>query len=94
MVVTIAACAWVAARLYRYGVLLYGQKPGLRQMARIVRIEIEKRGSAPICAPPRSRTMMIAYEARNARNVSSISPQEFCLPAVRTGERVATGALS
>ncbi len=37
MVATIAACAWIAARLYRYGVLLYGQKPGLRQLARIIR---------------------------------------------------------
>ena len=37
MVATIAACAWIAARLYRYGVLLYGQKPGLRQLARIMR---------------------------------------------------------
>jgi ABC-2 type transport system permease protein len=37
MVAAIAACAWIAARLYRYGVLLYGQKPGLRQLARIMR---------------------------------------------------------
>ena len=37
MVATIAACAWIAARLYRYGVLLYGQKSGLRQLARIMR---------------------------------------------------------
>ncbi|HKW23167.1 MAG TPA: ABC transporter permease [Ktedonobacterales bacterium] len=37
MVAAIAACAWVAARLYRYGVLMYGQKPSLRQLARIVR---------------------------------------------------------
>jgi ABC-2 type transport system permease protein len=37
MVATIAACVWIAARLYRYGVLLYGQKPGLRQLARIIR---------------------------------------------------------
>ena len=37
MVATIAACAWIAARLYRYGVLMYGQKPGLRQLARIAR---------------------------------------------------------
>jgi ABC-2 type transport system permease protein len=37
MVAAIAACAWIAARLYRYGVLMYGQKPGLRQMARIIR---------------------------------------------------------
>lgn len=37
MVAAIAACAWFASRLYRYGVLLYGQKPGLRQLARLVR---------------------------------------------------------
>ncbi len=37
MVATIAACAWIAARLYRYGVLMYGQKPGLRQLTRIMR---------------------------------------------------------
>lgn len=37
MVAAIAACAWIAARLYRYGVLMYGQKPGLRQLARIIR---------------------------------------------------------
>jgi ABC-2 type transport system permease protein len=37
MVAAIAACAWIAARLYRYGVLMYGQKPSLRQMARIIR---------------------------------------------------------
>ena len=37
MMATIAVCAWFAARLYRYGVLLYGQKPSLRQLARMVR---------------------------------------------------------
>ncbi len=37
MVAAIAACAWIAARLYRYGVLMYGQKPSLRQLARIIR---------------------------------------------------------
>ena len=39
-------------------------------------------------------TVWIAYEARNARSVSSISPQEFCLLAVRMGASAATGALS
>ncbi len=29
MLVAIVACTWFAARLYRYGVLMYGQKPGL-----------------------------------------------------------------
>lgn len=39
MVVAILACVWFAARLYRYGVLQYGQKPGLRQLARLVRMK-------------------------------------------------------
>jgi ABC-2 type transport system permease protein len=36
MLVTILACTWFAARLYRYGVLMYGQRPGLAQLVRIV----------------------------------------------------------
>lgn len=32
MLVTIAVCAVLAARIYRFGVLMYGQKAGLRQM--------------------------------------------------------------
>jgi ABC-2 type transport system permease protein len=38
MLVTILACTWFAARLYRYGVLMYGQRPGLRQMVKLVRM--------------------------------------------------------
>ncbi len=34
MLVTILVCISIAARLYRYGVLMYGQRPGLRQLVR------------------------------------------------------------
>lgn len=37
MVVTIAAAAWVAARIYSAGVLMYGQRPGLRRMWKALR---------------------------------------------------------
>ncbi len=35
MLVAILACTWFAARLYRYGVLMYGQKPGLGRMIKL-----------------------------------------------------------
>ncbi|HEY7417591.1 MAG TPA: ABC transporter permease [Ktedonobacteraceae bacterium] len=35
MLVAILACTWFAARLYRYGVLMYGQRPGLGQMMKL-----------------------------------------------------------
>jgi ABC-2 type transport system permease protein len=38
MLVTILACIWFAARLYRLGVLLYGQRPGLGQLVKLVRM--------------------------------------------------------
>ena len=38
MLVTILACTWFAARLYRYGVLMYGQRPGLGQLLKLVRM--------------------------------------------------------
>ena len=38
MLVTICACAWFSARLYRYGVLMYGQRPGLGQLLKLARI--------------------------------------------------------
>ncbi len=38
MLVTICACAWFAARLYRFGVLMYGQRPGLGQLVKLVRM--------------------------------------------------------
>jgi ABC-2 type transport system permease protein len=37
LVLTIAAALWVAARIYRAGVLLYGQRPGIRAIWRLVR---------------------------------------------------------
>ena len=39
MLVAISACAWFAARLYRYGVLMYGQRPGLGQLVKLVRMD-------------------------------------------------------
>ncbi|MGH2495244.1 MAG: ABC transporter permease [Ktedonobacteraceae bacterium] len=39
MLVAISACAWFAARLYRYGVLMYGQRPGLGQMVKLIRMK-------------------------------------------------------
>lgn len=35
----LAAALWVAARIYSAGVLLYGQRPGLRAMWRAVRVD-------------------------------------------------------
>ncbi len=37
LIVTIAAALWFAARIYRVGVLMYGQKPGVRAMVRAFR---------------------------------------------------------
>jgi ABC-2 type transport system permease protein len=37
LVVAIAAALWLASRIYRAGVLLYGQRPGLRTVWRMVR---------------------------------------------------------
>lgn len=39
MLVTILACAWFSARLYRFGVLMYGQKPGPGQLVKMVRMK-------------------------------------------------------
>ena len=39
MLVAIAICAWIAARIYRFGILMYGQRPGLGQLARLVRMK-------------------------------------------------------
>jgi len=38
MIVAIFLCAVIAARIYRYGVLMYGQRPSMRQMFRIARM--------------------------------------------------------
>ena len=37
LIVTIAGSLWLAARIYAAGVLLYGQRPGLRATLRLVR---------------------------------------------------------
>jgi ABC-2 type transport system permease protein len=37
MVATIAAVIWVAAKIYRTGILIYGKKPGLREIVRWLR---------------------------------------------------------
>ncbi len=39
MLVAILVCTWFAARLYRYGVLMYGQRPGLGQMLKLARMD-------------------------------------------------------
>jgi ABC-2 type transport system permease protein len=39
MLLTILACTWFAARLYRYGVLMYGQRPSLGQLLKLVRMD-------------------------------------------------------
>ena len=38
MIVSIFVCAIFAARIYRYGVLMYGQKPSMRQLFKIARM--------------------------------------------------------
>jgi ABC-2 type transport system permease protein len=38
MLGAILACTWFAARLYRYGVLMYGQRPSLGQLVKLVRM--------------------------------------------------------
>src|SRR5713226_4480057 len=37
MLISIFICAVISARIYRFGILLYGQKPGLRQLVKLVR---------------------------------------------------------
>jgi len=38
LLVAILACTWFAARLYRYGVLMYGQRPSLGHLLKLVRM--------------------------------------------------------
>jgi len=38
MIVAIIVCAFIAGRIYRAGVLMYGQRPGLGQLVRLVRM--------------------------------------------------------
>ena len=37
MLITILICAAISARIYRVAVLMYGQKPGLGQLVKIMR---------------------------------------------------------
>jgi ABC-2 type transport system permease protein len=39
MFVAIAICAFISARIYRFGVLMYGQRPGLKQLFKVVRTQ-------------------------------------------------------
>jgi ABC-2 type transport system permease protein len=32
-----AGCIWLAARIYRVGLLMYGKRPSLRELARWIR---------------------------------------------------------
>ena len=38
MLLTILACTWLAARLYRHGVLMYGQRPSLGHLLKLARM--------------------------------------------------------
>jgi ABC-2 type transport system permease protein len=39
MIVAIAVCTFISARIYRFGVLMYGQKPGLGKLIKVVRTQ-------------------------------------------------------
>jgi ABC-2 type transport system permease protein len=39
MLIAIFVCALISARIYRLGILMYGQKPGLRQLVKLVRMK-------------------------------------------------------
>ncbi|HVB21615.1 MAG TPA: hypothetical protein VNG51_06690 [Ktedonobacteraceae bacterium] len=39
MIVAIFICALIAGRIYRFGILMYGQRPGLGQLVRLVRTQ-------------------------------------------------------
>ncbi|MGZ3623326.1 MAG: ABC transporter permease [Ktedonobacteraceae bacterium] len=39
MIAAIVICTVIAARIYRYGVLMYGQKPGMRQLVKLARMK-------------------------------------------------------
>ncbi len=38
MLVTTSACAWFSARMHRLAVLMYGQRPGLGQLVKLIRM--------------------------------------------------------
>ncbi|MEO9079455.1 MAG: ABC transporter permease, partial [Rhodanobacter sp.] len=37
MVISLLACVWLAARIYRTGILMYGKKPSWRELWRWIR---------------------------------------------------------
>ena len=39
MIIATFVCALIAARIYRFGILMYGQKPGLAQLVKMVRMK-------------------------------------------------------
>jgi ABC-2 type transport system permease protein len=39
MIMAIFICTAISARIYRFGVLMYGQKPGLGKLIRLVRMK-------------------------------------------------------
>ena len=39
MLLAVVVCSWISARIYRFGVLMYGQRPGLGQLAKLVRMK-------------------------------------------------------
>ena len=39
MIIAIFICTVISARIYRYGVLMYGQKPGMRQLIKLARMK-------------------------------------------------------
>jgi ABC-2 type transport system permease protein len=39
MIVSIAVCTFISARIYRFGILMYGQKPGLGKLIKVVRTQ-------------------------------------------------------
>ncbi|MBV9614432.1 MAG: ABC transporter permease [Ktedonobacteraceae bacterium] len=39
MIAAVAVCAFISARIYRFGILMYGQKPGLGQLIKVVRTQ-------------------------------------------------------
>jgi ABC-2 type transport system permease protein len=52
MILTTAAIAWVAGRIYRVGILMYGKKPTIPEIARWIRY---KPGQAPQSIAPEAR---------------------------------------
>ena len=39
MIIAIVICTVISARIYRYGVLMYGQRPGMRQLMKLARVK-------------------------------------------------------